>query len=44
MHIKRKIIPIIAIIFASFNLRPVITSVSPLLELFVRLTYERSYC
>jgi len=31
MNIKRPIIPIIAIILASFNLRPVITSVSPLL-------------
>ena len=28
MNIKRKIVPIIAIILASFNLRPVITSVS----------------
>lgn len=31
MNIKRTIVPIIAIILASFNLRPVITSVSPLL-------------
>jgi len=31
MNVKRTIIPIIAIILASFNLRPVITSVSPLL-------------
>lgn len=31
MNIKHKIVPIIAIILASFNLRPVITSVSPLL-------------
>lgn len=31
MNIKQTIIPIIAIILASFNLRPVITSVSPLL-------------
>ncbi|WP_042473385.1 MFS transporter [Bacillus ndiopicus] len=31
MNVKRTILPIIAIILASFNLRPVITSVSPLL-------------
>ncbi|WP_445480043.1 MFS transporter [Lysinibacillus irui] len=31
MNIKRTLVPIIAIILASFNLRPVITSVSPLL-------------
>lgn len=31
MNAKQTIIPIIAIILASFNLRPVITSVSPLL-------------
>lgn len=41
MHINRKIIPIIAIILASFNLRPVITSVSPLLGT-IRQTLQMS--
>ncbi len=42
MHIKRKIIPIIAIILASFNLRPVITSVSPPLLGTIRQTLHMS--